>query len=90
MNERDFCYWLKGFTELTNSESLSDEQWAVVKDHLKLVFDKLTPTYDFVKPLAPFPPEYDWGSLDNPLRSDKVFCTVASDEILDVKTNISC
>jgi len=40
---QDFCYWLQGFVELQDSDSISDKQWLVIKDHLKLVFDKKTP-----------------------------------------------
>lgn len=38
-----FCDWLQGFVELTETDSISDKQWLVIKDHLKLVFDKKTP-----------------------------------------------
>lgn len=47
MNERDFCYWLQGFVELTEADNISPEQWQAVKDHLKLVFEKKTPVYHF-------------------------------------------
>jgi len=40
---QDFCCWLQGFVELQDSDSISDKQWLVIKDHLKLVFDKKTP-----------------------------------------------
>lgn len=43
MNEKDFCYWLQGFVELQDSDVISEKQWLVIKDHLKLVFDKKTP-----------------------------------------------
>lgn len=43
MNSTDFTYWLQGFVELQDSDSISDKQWAMIKDHLKLVFDKITP-----------------------------------------------
>lgn len=43
MNSADFTYWLQGFVELQESDSISDKQWLVIKDHLKLVFDKKTP-----------------------------------------------
>lgn len=32
-----FCDWLQGFVELTETDSISDKQWLVIKDHLKLV-----------------------------------------------------
>ena len=47
MSPEIFTYWLQGFVELTETDSdactLSDKQWLVIKDHLKLVFDKKTP-----------------------------------------------
>jgi len=42
MNERDFAYWLQGFFEMTESESLSSAQVKMIKEHLALVFDKQT------------------------------------------------
>lgn len=43
MNSETFCYWLQGFVELTETDTISEKQWLVIKDHLKLVFDKKTP-----------------------------------------------
>lgn len=47
MNSESFTYWLQGFVELTESDGgsphISEKQWLVIKDHLKLVFDKKTP-----------------------------------------------
>lgn len=43
MNEQTFCYWLQGFIELSDTDTISEKQWLVIKDHLKLVFDKKTP-----------------------------------------------
>lgn len=43
MTPERFCDWLQGFVELTETDSISDKQWLVIKDHLKLVFDKKTP-----------------------------------------------
>lgn len=45
MTPRDFVYWLQGYLELENPASLNAEQTQIVKDHLKLVFDKQTPEY---------------------------------------------
>ena len=42
-NERDFCYWLQGFFELTNNNELSEQQIQMIKNHLALVFNKVTP-----------------------------------------------
>ena len=43
MNETEFCYWLQGFFELSNSNMLSSKQVQQIKDHLDLVFTKVTP-----------------------------------------------
>lgn len=43
MNSETFTFWLQGFVELQESDSISDKQWLIIKDHLKLVFDKKTP-----------------------------------------------
>lgn len=47
MNEREFCYWLKGWFELNKTidhlQSVSPETIKVIEDHLNLVFLKLTP-----------------------------------------------
>jgi hypothetical protein len=46
MNERDFCYWLKGFVELAGElENINPTQWNMIKDHLALVHVKETPNY---------------------------------------------
>ena len=42
MNADNFCYWLQGFFELTNSVNLTEEQVKIVKEHLQLVFVKVT------------------------------------------------
>ncbi|MBD5634415.1 MAG: hypothetical protein IAI49_08035, partial [Candidatus Eremiobacteraeota bacterium] len=34
MNSRDFCYWLQGFVNMANPETLSGEQMDVVKRQL--------------------------------------------------------
>jgi hypothetical protein len=38
MTSRDFAYWLKGHFELSDSDSLSSEQIAIIKNHLDMVF----------------------------------------------------
>lgn len=43
MNSETFTYWLQGFVELSDSDTISEKQWLIIKDHLKLVFDKKTP-----------------------------------------------
>ena len=43
MSSRDFVMWLNGFFELTNAEELTKEQVAMIKEHLSLCFNKITP-----------------------------------------------
>jgi hypothetical protein len=38
MTSRDFAYWLQGFFEISNAETISKEQTEVIKKHLNLVF----------------------------------------------------
>lgn len=39
MLPRDFCYWLQGFFELSQSDGpLSGQQVAIIKSHLSMVF----------------------------------------------------
>lgn len=47
MNSNDFCYWLQGFFELSNNnQGLSKQQTQIIQDHLNLVFNKKTPSYN--------------------------------------------
>ena len=43
-NPEAFVFWLHGFFELSDTETLSDKQVKIIKEHLDLVFDKVTPT----------------------------------------------
>ena len=43
MNPEQFTYWLQGFFELSEADLTPREQ--IIKDHLKTVFHKVTPTY---------------------------------------------
>ncbi|ATN92823.1 hypothetical protein QGX11_gp060 [Pseudomonas phage PPSC2] len=70
MTQDQFVYWLQGFVELTETEQPSKAQWAAIKDHLKLVFTKVTP--DLGKPLqGPTPPVPFPGYP--PLPAERVF-----------------
>lgn len=44
MTGENFAYWLQGFFEISQSDSLTKEQVEEIKNHLKLVFNKITPT----------------------------------------------
>lgn len=40
MTPQDFCYWLQGYFEVSDSYKLSEEQAKVIKEHLDKVFKK--------------------------------------------------
>lgn len=42
MNETQFVYWLQGYFELSKDNNLTEEQVKVIKEHLQLVFAKVT------------------------------------------------
>ena len=42
MNEINFAFWLKGFFELSDSNTLTAEQVSIIKKHLDLVFINIT------------------------------------------------
>ena len=48
MTPESFTYWLQGFVELSDTDTISEKQWLMIKDHLKLVFDKKTPDRNFL------------------------------------------
>jgi len=75
MTAEQFTYWLQGFMEINNPEILGVRETQIIKDHLKLVFDKQTPDRTVTPPLAPMPnwqvepahnPYLDWTWKPNP------------------------
>lgn len=38
MTSRDFVYWLQGFFEISDAETITKEQITIIKNHLNLVF----------------------------------------------------
>lgn len=38
----EFAYWLKGYFELSESNTLTDKQVSIIKKHLELVFTNVT------------------------------------------------
>lgn len=41
MTAEQFAYWLQGFMEIENPETLNENQVKLIKTHLKLVFFKV-------------------------------------------------
>ena len=61
MNEKEFCYWLKSAFELSDIKSFNEKQTKLIKEHLDLVFNKVTSPdvtqYPFAYPLYPHGPQ---------------------------------
>ena len=38
MNSIDFCFWLQGVFEVTDTKELNEKQVEIIKNHLNLVF----------------------------------------------------
>lgn len=45
MTPENFCYWMQGYAELTN-DLPTPAQWNSIKEHLNLVFNKVTSPVD--------------------------------------------
>jgi len=43
MDSNEFTFWLHGFFELQETNKLTIKQVKIIKDHLDLVFNKITP-----------------------------------------------
>lgn len=88
MSPENFIYWLQGYFEISGNKKLNESQVQVIKDHLKLVFDKQTPHRDstttkvtfcnpnpFVSPAGPFI-DLSKGPVCTPIDSNKVGLTL--------------
>src|SRR4051812_39118901 len=92
MTPEQFAYWLQGFSEI-NQDTPTPQQWKVIKDHLGLVFNKVTPNYDSRQNEAKLPspnPLEDWRrKMDEDMKRTAregqgtirgPFCGVAQDQ----------
>jgi len=76
VTDREFCYWLQGFAELSGDTMLAEPQWKMIREHLATVFRKVTPQLDQLKPsYAPaIPYDKQWpatvGTPVRPLRAE--------------------
>lgn len=50
MSPKSYAYWLQGWVELNDGAQPTPEQWEAIKEHLALVFQKVT-----TKTVAPLP-----------------------------------
>ena len=78
MTTEQFVYWLQGYFELSGAKTLNEEQVKIVKDHIALVLNKVTPRYDTTAKDVIY------------VKTDGTFNQVKTDAILDIKTHLSC
>lgn len=74
MDHLQFCYWLQGYFEIGKPETLDKEQVQEIKNHLALVFRKVTPDTgvgDYI-----FPPKSGYYPLRTLHTGDssKIYC----------------
>ena len=67
MDSTNFCYWLKGFFEISRADSLTPDQIQEIKNHLNLVFTKITPD---LPPFTTYPSTYCSSIGDKIFGSD--------------------
>lgn len=74
MTPEQFCYWLQGYFELSSEErpQLYAEQTRIVRDHLALVFEKVTPKLGMVMTTSE-----TWDSTAIPPSNEPNICGVA-------------
>jgi hypothetical protein len=53
MTAEQFAYWMQGFAELSGDEPPTPAQWKSMREHLALVFTKVTPPADVTRPYVP-------------------------------------
>jgi hypothetical protein len=51
MTPQEFTYWLQGYMEVADPETIGEKETAMIKEHLALVFNKVTTT---IKEDVPF------------------------------------
>ena len=76
MTPEQFCYWLQGFIELAGDDlkKLDEKRIQIIKDHLDLVFNKVTP--DRSKRVITEEKKKDKGLEDliKAMKEPKVYC----------------
>jgi len=76
MTEKDFVYWLQGFFEIqdasnqTNSGELNNKQVKIIRDHLALVFNKVTPNYPL--DIVTWPITYCYADGNRSVNTDAI------------------
>jgi len=85
MTAEQFTFWLQGFMEINDPETLGVRETRIIKDQLKLVFDKKTPDRSNVteptgvpnttQPTQPYISPNDWSINPKPRNPYTITCT---------------
>ena len=85
MTAEQFTYWLQGFMEINDPEALGVRETQIIKDHLKLVFEKKTPERtnmteivgvpNSTRPIQPYISPNDWSINPKPYNPYQITCT---------------
>lgn len=84
MDAQQFAYWLQGYAELSGDEPPTVRQWKAIRDHLNLVFLKVTPDRRAIK-LSPWVGPHTPGLDLKPLEA---WCCVSVNDGLG--TTVLC
>lgn len=76
MTSRDFAYWLQGFFEISQADTLTEEEVTIIKKHLSLVFKhEIDPSMEDAKHLEHILKEELRKLHSGPNRADtKIMC----------------
>lgn len=55
LTQEQFVYWLQGFFEIENPKTIDEYKTRIIKDHLDLVFNKVTPNRQLIEEKVPQP-----------------------------------
>jgi hypothetical protein len=61
MTPQDFAYWLQGYFEMQDPHEIGPNQTNMIRNHLKLVFEKKTPEYP--EGVYPNKPPFNWVNI---------------------------
>lgn len=72
MTSEQFAYWLQGYAELTGDQPPNAEQWASIREHLQLVFKKVTGPVRVVPTDTQWPPATRLATPADFLRTETI------------------
>jgi hypothetical protein len=82
MTAEQFTYWLQGFMEINEPETLGVRETQIIKDHLKLVFDKQTPVRKQLLTDAPTRPYIGVPSTPAPGSPYTITCSDTTGKLI--------